>query len=84
MHHPRTLALFQDEAAVRELKSMATDHTDIDFSGSLTMHAGPIALARANELSVERSHHLGKMASDHAGNVGPVYVSWSLRSVTSR
>ena len=60
MHHPRTLALFQDEAAVRELKSIATDHTDIDFSGALTMHAGPIALARANELSIERLHHLGK------------------------
>ena len=79
LHHQRTLALFNDEVAVRELGEMATDMTsDIDKLPTLNSHVAPIAIAKGNELSVERLHHLGKMASDHAGNVGPVYVSCSL------
>ena len=79
LHHPRVRALFDDKLAVYQMRSMVTHHCDIDDLSDLNKHVGPIAVAKANELSVERLHHLGKMAGDLAGNVGPVYVSWALR-----
>lgn len=79
LHHQRTLALFDDEVAVQELTSVATSHADVDEQHALNNHIGRIAILKANELSAERLHHLGKMSSDHAGHVGPVHVSWALR-----
>lgn len=79
LQHQRAVALFADDAAAAEFNKMADESADTEQCEALSGHSVALAIARVNELSVERLHHVGAQKSSRSTHHGPVPESFALR-----